>query len=283
MSTTTPVPPPPGAPVTTLDLSKSGPTPFGRLVGVEWRKMLDTKSGLWLLCITGGLLVLVMGLIVLVVGLNDFQVNANGLAQGFTIPVSLLLPVFGILIVTGEWSQRTALATFTLEPHRTRVILAKFVAVSVLALVTIVVAIALGALTNVLCGLVTGNPVEWQLQASELLWSVLNQLAFFAMGFALACLLRNTPGAIALYYVVALLLPMMLWSTLFALFDWAKDVLPWVDINTAMTPLVSGSNIIGEHVDVSAINYVQGLWTLILWVGIPVTLGVWRITRAEVK
>lgn len=274
MSTTAPL---------TLDLSKSGPTPFSRLVKVEWRKMVDTRSGIWLLAITGGLLLLAMALIVLVVGLNDGQVDAGDLSGIFTIPVSLLLPVFGILIVTSEWSQRTALASFTLEPHRGKVILAKLVAVSTLALGTIVVALVLGALTNVLCAAVTGNPLLWDLEVAELGWTVVNQLAFFAMGFALACLMLNTPGAISVYYVVALLLPLMVWTTLYAVFDWAKDVLPWVDLNTAMAPLISGYDVIGEAVDVSAVNYVQALWTLVLWVGLPVSLGMWRILRAEVK
>ncbi|THV18125.1 hypothetical protein E9934_00225 [Nocardioides caeni] len=76
MSTATPVPPVPPVPPApvgppTLDLGKSGRTPFGRLVTVEWRKMVDTRSGIWLLAITGGLLALVAGLVVLVVGLND--------------------------------------------------------------------------------------------------------------------------------------------------------------------------------------------------------------------
>lgn len=280
MSTT--VPAAPGAPGT-LDLSKSGPTPFSRLVGVEWRKMVDTRSGIWLLSITAGLLVLVAAIITLVVGLNDYQVDAKGLSQGFSIPVSLLLPVFGILIVTSEWSQRTALVSFTLEPHRARVIGAKLVAVAALAVGTILVAILMGAVTNLLCAAVTGNPLEWNLDASQLVWTIVSQLAFFAMGFALACLMLNTPGAISVFYVIALLLPIMLWGTLYAIFDWAKDVLPWIDINTALTPLMSGMDIAGAEVSVDALNYVQAVWTILLWVGLPVTLGLWRIMRAEVK
>ncbi len=280
MSTT--VPTAPGAPVT-LDLSKSGPTPFSRLVRVEWRKMIDTRSGIWLLSITAGLLVLVAAIITLVVGLNDYQVDAQGLSQGFSLPVSLLLPVFGILIVTSEWSQRTALVSFTLEPHRARVVGAKLVAVSALAVGTILVAIVMGAITNLLCAAVTGNPLEWNLDASQLVWTIVSQLAFFAMGFALACLMLNTPGAIAVFYVIALLLPIMLWGTLYAIFDWAKDVLPWIDINTALTPLMSGTDINGGAVTIDALNYVQAIWTVLLWVGLPVTLGLWRILRAEVK
>ncbi|MDN5745739.1 MAG: ABC transporter permease [Nocardioidaceae bacterium] len=289
MSSTTPVPPPPppaptyGAAPVTLDLSKSGPIPFGRLVAVEWRKMIDTRSGIWLLAITGGLLALVMALIVLVVGLNGYQVDAEGLSQGLSFPVSLLLPVFGILTVTSEWSQRTALTSFTLEPRRIRVIGAKLAAVSTLAVATIVLAVVLGVVTNLLCAAVTGNPLQWNLDAGQFFWTIISQLAFFAMGFALACLLLNTPGAISLFYVVALLLPLMLWGTLFALFDWARDILPWIDINTALSPLMMGTDINGNLATVEPINYVQGIWTVILWVGVPVSLGIWRILRSEVK
>ena len=43
-------------------------------------------------------------------------------------PASILLPIIGILLVTSEWSQRTALITFTLVPKRMRVMSAKIAA-----------------------------------------------------------------------------------------------------------------------------------------------------------
>jgi ABC-2 type transport system permease protein len=280
MSTTTASPTP--EPVT-LDISATPQTPFSRLMKVEWRKMIDTRSGFWLLAITGGLLVLTVALVVLVVGLNDGQVSAADLSQIMTIPVSLLLPVFAILIVTSEWSQRTALATLTLEPHRIRVIGAKLAAVSIFAVATIVVAVAMGALTNVLCAVVTGNDMEWNLDPAQLFWIAVLQLLYFWMAFALGLLLLNTPGAIAIYYVVSLLLPLMVWGTLYAIFDWAKDVLPWVDLGFAMAPLTSGADPIGEEVSVELVNYAQTAFTAFIWVIVPVSLGIWRLLRAEMK
>lgn len=267
----------------TLDVSSTPQTPFTRLMKVEWRKMIDTRSGFWLLAVTGGLLALVVGIVVLVVGLNDARVTAADLSQIMTIPVSLLLPVFAILIVTSEWSQRTALATFTLEPHRIRVIGAKLAAVSAFAAATIVVAVLAGALTNVLCAAVTGNDLQWDLDPAQLFWTVVLQLLYFWMAFALGLLLLNTPGAIAIYYVVSLLLPLMVWGALYAIFDWAKDVLPWVDLGFAMAPLTSGANPMGEPVTVEAINYAQTGFTAFIWVIVPVMLGIWRLLRAEVK
>src|SRR5690606_4405909 len=126
MSTTTTNP--------TIDMS-SPAIPFGREVRVEVRKMFDTRGGLWLFILTGGF------------------------AEVMAIPVSLLVPVFAILIVSSEWSQRTHLTTFTLQPNRMRVMAAKFVAVTILALATIVVAVAFGALGNVIYGVITPHDV----------------------------------------------------------------------------------------------------------------------------
>ncbi len=266
-----------------LDIGSTPRTSFGRLVKVEWRKMVDTRGGFWLLAITGVLLLLAVGISVLVIGLNDIAVTASDLSQIMTIPLSLLLPVFAILIVTSEWGQRTALTTFTLEPHRLRVILAKLAAVSAFAVATIALAVLLGALTNVLCAAVTGNDLVWNLQVDQLLWLVVNQLLYFAMGFAFGCLLLNTPGAISIYYVIALMLPIMVYSTLYAIFEWAQDVLPWVDLGMAITPLISGRNPLGEPVQIEAIHYLQTGFTAFVWVIVPLALGLVRILRAEVK
>ena len=44
----------------------------------------------------------------------------------------MLLPILGIMAATAEWTQRTGLVTFTLEPRRGRVVLAKALAALVL-------------------------------------------------------------------------------------------------------------------------------------------------------
>ena len=58
------------------------------------------------------------------------------------LPVSVLLPVLGILSITSEWSQRTALTTYALVPRRERVVTAKLVAVMVAALASVLASLA---------------------------------------------------------------------------------------------------------------------------------------------
>ena len=48
--------------------------------------------------------------------------------------MTVILPIIAVLSVTSEWSQRTGLATFTLVPHRGRVLLAKAIAAVLVAL-----------------------------------------------------------------------------------------------------------------------------------------------------
>lgn len=259
-----------------LDLSGTRPVPFGRLVRVELRKMHDTRAGFWLLLITGLLLVLAAVVTLLVTVLNDVSISAGTLSQIMVIPLSLLLPVLAITTVTSEWSQRTALTTFALESHRMRVLSAKLVTVVGLALATIVAAVVIGAVTNLLHGALSGNEVDWSIDGSAFAWTVVNQLLYFLMAFGVAMCLLSTPAAVAVYYVIALLLPFMVWGPLFAIFEWAQDVIPWIDLGFAMTPLIDGGAVSGT-------TYAQVALTSFVWVALPMILGAARVRRTELK
>jgi hypothetical protein len=115
--------------------------------------------------------------------------------------------------------------SFTLEPHRLRVVWAKLVTVVILALATIVLAIIFGAIGTMLSAAITGNEAVWNIDAGPFAWTIFNQLAYFMMAFAFGLVFLSTPTSIAVYYVVALLLPFMVYGTLYAFFEWAQDVI----------------------------------------------------------
>lgn len=267
----------------TIDLSRPG-VPFGREVRVEIRKMIDTRGGVWLFAITALFILLAMGLTLLVLGLNeDATITASGFGEIMALPVSILLPVFAILIVTSEWSQRTHLTTFTLQPHRGRVILAKFVAVTTLAIGTIVAAAVFGALGNALYGVITPHDPVWNLPVADLAWIVAQQLLFFWMAFALAMLLLNTPAAIAVFYVASMILPFMVYPILMAMFQWARDLLPWLNMDYAVTMVRTEATFLGDPIEVGVVDYLRLAFTVTLWIVLPGLLGALRIRRTEVK
>ncbi len=202
--------------------------------------MLDTRAGFWLLVVSGLLLVAITGIVMAVVLANDLGISANGWVQVMTVPLSLLLPIFAITSVTAEWSQRTGLVSFTLEPHRLKIIGAKLAAVVLLVVATMVLAVALGALANLLYGALSGDDVVWNVDALQFFWTVANQLLYFLMAFGLAMLILSTPATIAIYSSSRCCCPS--WSTAWSSSSspGVADVIPWVDLGYAMAPLVGG-------------------------------------------
>ena len=109
--------------------------------------MFDTRSGFWLMASIGILALLATAGVILFA--PDDQLTYQTFTSAINIPMTVVLPVIAILSVTGEWSQRIGLTTFTLVPHRGRVIAAKAIASVGVAVVTIPLAFGIGALGNV--------------------------------------------------------------------------------------------------------------------------------------
>ena len=122
------------------------PIPTSRLVKVELRKMFNTRSGFWMLISIGVLSPISAGSL-LVLGL-DSDVTYQNFVRASGFPMSVILPIIAILAVTGEWSQRSGLTTFTLVPSRERVTGAKAIATLLVGLGAVSVTFAVGALGN---------------------------------------------------------------------------------------------------------------------------------------
>ena len=85
--------------------------------------MFDTRSGFWLIASIAIAAVLAAAGVILFAA--PAQLTYCTFAPAIRFPVAVILPLIAILAVTSEWSQRTGLTTFTLVPHRGRVVLAK--------------------------------------------------------------------------------------------------------------------------------------------------------------
>ena len=99
--------------------------PLARIVGVELRKSFDTRAGFWLVAGIGIASLLTTSAVIAFADASELTYGTFALATGF--PLTVILPMIAVLSVTSEWSQRTGLTTFTLVPHRSRVMLAKAV------------------------------------------------------------------------------------------------------------------------------------------------------------
>lgn len=248
------------------------PIPTTRLVGVELRKMFDTRAGFWLMASVG--IVSVLATAAVIIWAPDEAITQNTFSTAIGMPLSVVLPIIAILSVTGEYSQRTGLTTYTLVPWRGRVIGAKVVATLVVGVAAMFVALAVGALGNVLGSAITGLDAVWDLSATQFANIVLANVLGMLMGFMLGVLFRSSAGAIVGYFVYSLVLPVA-FGTLAAFQEWFRDLQPWVDVNFAVTRLFDQT--------MTAEYWQQlGVSTLV-WLWIPLAIGLRAILRAEVK
>jgi len=238
-----------------------------RLTRVELRKSHDTRAGRWLL-ITIGLAVVTVIALVLLLGHTPTSLSEHlALAQ---LPTAVLLPVLGILLVTSEWSQRTAMTTFALVPRRSRVLTAKVLAASVLAVLGVVATLATAVVAVVLTPLVTDDAMVWQVGADQLGQIVLFQLISVLSGVAFGMLLLSSPLAIVLYFVLPTVVTILV-STVGGL-DWLAD---WLDLSTTTLPMSDGA--------LEGQGWLQLATSTALWLGLPMALGWLRIERAEIS
>jgi ABC-type transport system involved in multi-copper enzyme maturation permease subunit len=261
------------APGAVLDISRTQRTPFRRLVRVELRKSYDTRAGFWLLAVIG-LLVLATEVIALAVTTTqDEPISFGDFIGAAAFITSFLLPVLGIMVLTSEWSQRTAMVTFALEPHRPRVVVAKALVGVILTLATVVVSIAIGLVCNVLYGLIEGH-ADWSFGWPDFLAFLVTQNLAMLGGFALAALFLNTPVAIVVFFVYKWVLP-GLFALGSALMGWFESFAPWIDFQSAQGAVWDWSS--------DAEDWAQLVVSALLWLGVPLVVGIRRVLRAEVK
>lgn len=249
------------------------PIPFRRLLGVELRKMFDTRSGVWLMIGVGVLSALASGAVVL--WAPDDAITYASFAQAVGFPMAVLLPVIAILSVTSEWSQRSGLTTFTLVPHRGRVVAAKTVDAVVVAVAGMLVAAAVGAVGNLLGSALAGTPTVWDVSLADFAEIVLANVLGVLIGFMLGVVLRSSSAALVGYLVYVYALTGLTF-TLAQAQQWFADLQPWVDFNYTQGSLFEGFPETGEA-------WAQLGATSLLWLVLPLALGLWRVARVEVK
>ncbi len=247
-----------------LDATPSGaaPIPFARLVRVEWTKATDTRAARWLLAIvilsTAGMM------LASILAPTRFDQTYTGYLEVASIPQVLFLPVVGILMLTGEWSHRSVITTFTQEPRRIRVVIAKVTAALMLgsgaaAFGGVVTAAGIGLATA------SGRTIEGTLSSGDITGYLLYLLLNVLGGVAVGALVHNSATAIAAYFSLNIATALLgTASTLIA---------DWIDTATTWTWVLD--NDWSGHVPQVAIS-------TLVWVVIPLAAGVVRTLRRDI-
>jgi ABC-type transport system involved in multi-copper enzyme maturation permease subunit len=246
--------------------------PLSRVTRVELRKMFDTRSGFWLMAsIVIAAVLSTVGTILLA---PDSALTYYTFAKAVGFPMTVILPIIAVLSITGEWSQRSGLTTFTLVPRRNRVILAKVIASVTVGVAAMVVALAIGVLGNVVGTAIAGTDLVWDVSFLHGVDIVLGSLLCLLTGTMLGILFRSSPVALVAYFVYSLLLPTVS-GLLASSQDSYRDLQPWVDLNYAQSALFEGT-LTGEQWAHLAV-------TATVWLILPALVAIRLVLRSEVK
>jgi ABC-2 type transport system permease protein len=248
------------------------PIPFTRILGVELRKMFDTRSGFWLMASIGITAVLATAATIVFAPEDELDYEAFASAIGF--PMTVILPMIAILLVTSEWSQRSGLTTFTLLPRRGRAISAKATVAVGVAVASMILAAGIGAVGNIVGTAIAGVDTTWNIGLEEFSLIVLANVIGLLMGFMLGVLMRNSAAAIVAYFVYALLLPTIS-SYLASTQQWWADNAAWFDFNYATSALFN-EHLTGEQ-------WAQLGTAGLIWLVVPLAVGLRLVLRSEVK
>jgi ABC-type transport system involved in multi-copper enzyme maturation permease subunit len=249
----------------TLDAGRDQRPGLRLLTRVELRKMHDTRAGFWLLL--GGVLLAVLAAVVTALTGHDQDHTLANILNNTTQAINVLVPIVGILLVTSEWSQRTAQVTFTLVPHRGRVLAAKIFASLVLAVMSFALALALSLFATALnpSSLDGAWSLDLGLAAQTLLYTAISMLVGVGLG---AAILLSAPAIVASF-----VLP--LGFTVATHVIGLDSIANWLDQNETTTDLTD--HIYSPHA------WARVATTLLLWLALPLAIGAWRFLRGEIR
>ena len=238
---------------------------LGRLTAVELRKMTDTRAGFWLQLAVVALTVVIVAVIVLFGDAKDQTLRS--MLSIAVAPASVLLPIVGILLVSSEWSQRTAMTTFALVPRRPRVLAAKLLASVVLSLVALALCVVVAVVGTAVAA--PGLEHTWSLPVALMGQHVVSLATGVIGGVALGAALLASAPAIVLSFVLPIA-----WAIVGRLAG-LDAVARWLDGTYSLAPMT-------EHV-MSAMEWARAGTTLALWMLLPLLIGLWRIVRGEIR
>src|SRR5262249_39469220 len=162
-------------------------------IAVELRKMVNTRSGFWVPI--GVALITVAVAIIASANHSGRDGTFLHVLHATATPSAYLLPVMGVLLICGEWAQRTTLTTLTLAPNRWRVIGAKLGASTIVSTIAFVICLVLTVICATALGHAPGGTgsLPWQVIAQTWLYLVTGMITGLAFG---AAILLSAPAIV---------------------------------------------------------------------------------------
>ncbi|MBT2503747.1 ABC transporter permease [Curtobacterium sp. ISL-83] len=227
---------------TTIGLS------FPRLVRSEWIKLRSIRSTVWCFAILVVITIAMAMLLGAFAGsgsdggqIPQAQANATivNINTAGVYLSALVISVLGAVIITGEYGTGQVRSTFTADPGRTGVILAKAFVLAATTFVVSVVATWIGVAISAV--LQAGKGVHADIADPSVFMPILGASVYVTLiallAYGIGLLVRSTAGGIAITLGLLLVLPVIV--SLFAALTNAQ----WIDDVTRFLPSEAGAQL----------------------------------------
>jgi hypothetical protein len=180
---------------------------FPRVVRAEWTKLAALRSTWVVLGLVAALTVGLAG----VIGANQHHARVGDAFLGVDL-FSLVLGIFGIMMITGEFGSGLARATFAAVPRRLPVLWAKAVVLAAAAAPVMLATCAAALWANRAFAGDTAPAEPEALRAT--IGAAAAPIGLALLGLGLGALVRHTAAAITVYVLSMLVLPALLQAAL---------------------------------------------------------------------
>jgi ABC-2 type transport system permease protein len=243
--------------------SKTDSIGLARIVKAEVRKATDTQVSRTIIFAT-----VFLTLVMFIVSIIRFKDGAPWTSTFMAIssPISTLFAIVFILLVCDEWTRGTALFTYTFVPQRSKVILAKFLALIGFYLVIIPSLYLLSALAAIIASSIYSYSISWLVPLDSVLVLMLPILINLLFGFSMALFTQESTIALGLYFfvppttVVASQLPLI------------GNFSKWFSLEHSSSLFVAGA---------TGVTIPQFISSIIFWIAIPCIVGIIRNSKRD--
>ena len=229
--------------------------PFKKVVIAEHLKVIKTRSSRSVLVTT-----FILTLIMFAISLIRFKTDMMWYRpfQGISSPVSTLLAIVFILLITDEYSKGTGLITYILIPQREKVIKAKLTVCVIYTLLGLVMNLILTLISVLISSRLYGFNITWTTNLVDLITLVMPTLVNVFFGFAIALLCQENTVALGMFILIP---PVTVVATQIpAIGVYAK----WISLEHASSIFIAGQ---------TSVTQLQIMTSIFFWIVLPFLYG----------
>lgn len=237
---------------------------FRRLVGVELRKCVNSRGAFWFaMAIAAATFAMLLST---VFGGGEADQTVTKYFENGSILLGTLLPIVALLLVSTEWTQRSAMTTLAQQPRRRQLLLSKLAASMVVALIAIALCIAASFAVGLFAANDTAGAMalDRHIAGQSMLMIVFSVVMGFGFG---AAFLRSAPAIVGYLLFPSTVL-------LIGTIEATKSAIAWIDLGAASEPVTEKA--------MTTTEWKYFLVSSFVWMVVPLAVGWWRVLRDEV-